>query len=118
MALLERMHHSRGLRRDGAVPVRVRVRGGFRPNVVYAIAGKPIRIVFHREETTACSASVVFPAFGTSATLPPYEDVAVELLPGGPGEYAFTCQAGILTGRLVVVGTWPGLNDSSARQGG
>jgi plastocyanin domain-containing protein len=109
MALLERIRHPRRPPHYGLDEVRVRVRGGYQPNVVYATAGKPIRIVFRREETTACSASVVFPDFGKSATLPPYEDVAVELLPSKPGEYAFTCQAGILTGQLVVLG---GANES------
>ena len=111
MVLLERIRHPK--RRPRAVPLQVgvRVRGGYQPSVIYATAGKPIRIVFHREETTACSASVVFPDFGKSATLPPYEDVAVELVPRRPGEYAFTCQAGILTGLLVVLDAASGIGD-------
>lgn len=117
MALLERMRHPRGRPSDSVAQVCVRVRGGFRPNVIYATAGRPIRIVFHREETAACSASVVFPALGKCATLPPYEDVAVDLLPDGPGEYAFTCQAGILVGHLIVLGTGPSLDESSSRRG-
>lgn len=117
MALLERIRRPRRRTSDGVAQVRVRVRGGFRPNVIYATAGTPIRIVFHREETTASTASVVFPALGKCATLPPYEDVAVELLPDGPGEYAFTCQARILVGHLIVLGTGSGPNDSSSRKG-
>ena len=49
------------------------------------------------------SSSVVFPDFGKSATLPLHENVAVDLLPERAGEYSFTCQAGILTGRLIVL---------------
>lgn len=113
MALLERIRHFRRRPSDGVAQVCVRLRGGFRPNVIYATAGRPIRIVFHREETTACSASVVFPALGTCATLPPYENVAVDLLPDRPGKYAFTCQAGILVGHLIVLGTRTSLNDTS-----
>ncbi|MEP7224527.1 MAG: hypothetical protein ABI783_06190, partial [Actinomycetota bacterium] len=45
---------------------------------------------------------VVFPAFGKSAMLPPFEDVALELMPEQAGEYEFTCQLGMLRGRLVV----------------
>lgn len=111
MALLERIRRSRRPTRYGPVQVRVRVRGGYQPSLIYATAGTPIRIVFHREETTACSASVVFPDFGKSATLPPYEDVAIELLPRRTGEYAFTCQAGILTGRLIVLDGADGIRD-------
>jgi plastocyanin domain-containing protein len=84
------------------VKTRVRVRGGYEPETVYARAGEPVAIVFRREETASCSERVVFPALGKSAMLPAYEDVTVELTPPGPGEYEFTCQLGLLRGRLVV----------------
>ncbi|MBM2823762.1 MAG: copper-translocating P-type ATPase, partial [Thermoleophilia bacterium] len=82
--------------------VRVRVKGGYEPSVVYGRVGEPLRIVFSREETASCSEHVVFPAFGKSAMLPPFEDVALELVPERAGEYEFTCQLGMLRGRLVV----------------
>ena len=84
--------------------VRVRVKGGYQPAVVHARAGEPLRIVFTREETASCSEHVVFPAFGKSAMLPAFEDVALDLLPERAGEYEFTCQMGMLRGRLVVAG--------------
>ncbi len=83
--------------------IRVRVRGGYVPDTIRAEAGVPLRIVFRREEAASCSEQVVFPAFGKSATLPPGENVAVDLLPGEPGVYEFTCAMGILRGKLVVV---------------
>ena len=82
--------------------VRVRVKGGYWPATVYGRVGDPLRIVFSREESASCSEYVVFPAFGKSAMLPPYEDVTIELTPDRPGEYEFTCQLGMLRGRLVV----------------
>ncbi|HLG08937.1 MAG TPA: cupredoxin domain-containing protein [Gaiellaceae bacterium] len=85
------------------VTVRVRVKGGYQPSVVHARVGEPLRIVFSREETASCSEHVVFPAFGMSAMLPPFEDVALDLVPERAGEYEFTCQMGMLRGRLVVV---------------
>ena len=36
--------------------------------------------------------------------LPPHQDVTVELEPQLPGEYEFTCQMGMLRGRLIVEG--------------
>jgi plastocyanin domain-containing protein len=95
----------RSLRRqaDGAVhEVKVRVRGGYYPEVIRSEAGVPLRVLFRREESAACSEQVVFPAFGKSATLPEGEQVPVELLPESPGEYEFTCALGMLRGRLVV----------------
>ena len=83
--------------------VRVRVRGGFEPDTIVARASEPLRLVFRREETASCSERVVFPELGHSATLPPFQDVSLELGPQFPGEYAFTCQLGVLRGLLVVV---------------
>jgi len=83
--------------------VRIRVKGGYEPDTVIARADQPIRLVFRREETASCSERVVFPDLGRSATLPPFQDVSVELGPQLAGEYAFTCQLGVLRGRLVVV---------------
>ena len=80
----------------------VRVRGGFRPDVVRVRAGKPIRIVFVREETASCSDKVIFADFNKSADLPTGETVAVELLPKEPGEFAFACPMGMFRGRLIV----------------
>lgn len=80
----------------------MRVRGGYEPQTIVAEAGLPLRIVFQREESAACSERVVFPAFGKSAMLPKGKKVAVDLLPTTPGEYEFTCGMGVLRGRLVV----------------
>lgn len=88
----------------GTHEVRVRVNGGYEPDTISAEAGLPLRIVFRREETAACSERVVFPDFGKSATLPRNRDVAVELLPEEAGEYEFTCGMGMLRGRLTVSG--------------
>lgn len=97
------LSHSRA-RARAAPPgsVRVVVRGRYEPEVIVAAAGEPLRITFRREDTLACSEHVVFPDFGKSAMLPLHEDVVVELVPERPGEYEFTCQLGMLRGRLVV----------------
>jgi plastocyanin domain-containing protein len=101
MLLRERLRSRRGRE----VPtVHIRVRGGYEPSVLYGRVGEPLRIVFSREETASCSEHVVFPAFGKSAMLPPFEDVVLELVPEHAGEYEFTCQLGMLRGRLVVDG--------------
>lgn len=91
----------RGIKTD---EVRVLVRGGYQPATIFARAGRPLRIVFRREENAFCSERVIFPAFGKSAMLPPHEDITVELLPERPGEYEFTCQLGMLHGTLIVSG--------------
>lgn len=78
------------------------VKGGYTPDVIVVQHGKPVRFNFRREETAACSEMVVFSNFGKSARLPTGETVPVEFLPEKPGEYEFTCQMGMLRGKLIV----------------
>ena len=80
----------------------VLVKGGYTPDVIVVERGKPVRLVFRREETAACSEMVIFDAFGKSARLPQGESIPIELMPTEPGEYPFTCQMGMLRGTLVV----------------
>jgi plastocyanin domain-containing protein len=81
---------------------RIRVNAGYQPTEVHVRAGAPTRLIFRREETAPCSERVVFPDFGISVTLPPFEDVAVDLPAVEPGEHEFMCQMKMLHGTLVV----------------
>ena len=81
---------------------RIRINGCYQPSEVHVRAGTPTRLIFRREETAPCSERVVFPDFGISVMLPPYEDVAVDLPASEPGEHEFTCQMQMLHGTLVV----------------
>jgi plastocyanin domain-containing protein len=80
----------------------VLVKGGYTPDIIIVQHGKPVRLNFRRDETAACSERVVLADFGKSASLPEGEVVPVEFLPERPGEYEFTCQMGMLRGKLVV----------------
>ena len=80
----------------------VLVKGGYTPDVIVVQHGKPVRLAFRREETAACSEMVVLGDFGKSARLPEGETVPIEFLPEKPGEHEFTCQMGMLRGKLVV----------------
>jgi len=92
----------RGRRRTLVRTTRVRVRGGYHPDTIYGHVGEPLRLTFRREETAPCSERVVFPDLGKSAMLPAYQDVTIELTPEHAGVHEFTCQMGILHGRLIV----------------
>ena len=78
------------------------VKGGYSPDTVVVAAGTPVRLTFLRSEASPCSEMVVFDDFATSAHLPEGTRVPVELHPSEPGTYEFTCQMGMLRGRLVV----------------
>lgn len=87
---------------DGYQEVMILVKGGYTPDTIILQRGKPVRLNFRREETAACSEKVILADFGKSADLPTGEVVAVEFVPGKPGEFEFTCQMGMLRGKLIV----------------
>lgn len=78
------------------------VKGGYTPDVLLVERGKPVRLNFRREESEPCSEMVVLPDFNKSALLPLGETVGIEFLPHDPGEHEFSCQMGMIRGRLVV----------------
>ena len=79
----------------------VTVKGGYSPAVVRVKAGRPVRLVFDRQETSGCSEEVVFGDFGIRRYLPAHQQTVIELTPPAPGTYEFTCGMGMLRGRLV-----------------
>jgi plastocyanin domain-containing protein len=87
---------------DGYQEQMILVKGGYTPDTVRVAAGRPVRLLFRREETAACSEQVVLADFGKSAALPTGTVVPIEFMPGDPGEHEFTCQMGMLRGRIVV----------------
>jgi plastocyanin domain-containing protein len=87
---------------DGYQEVMVLVKGGYTPDTIRVAAGRPVRLLFRREETAACSEQVMLPDFGKSAVLPTGQVVAVEFMPGQPGSHEFTCQMGMLRGEIIV----------------
>ena len=87
---------------DGYQEVMVLVKGGYTPDTIRVGAGRPVRLLFRREETAACSERVVLPDFGRSADLPTGQVVPVEFLPSAPGSHEFTCAMGMLRGRILV----------------
>lgn len=91
-----------GLTGDGYQEALILVKGGYTPDTVVVEHGRPVRLKFRREETSPCSEMVVLGDFGKSARLPAGQVVPVEFLPQQPGTYAFTCQMGMLRGRLIV----------------
>ena len=99
------MKRGKGTRAEqaaGRQEAMITVKGGYTPDTIVVEHGRPVRLNFRREETAACSEMVLFPDFGKSARLPTGETVAIEFTPQKPGEYEFTCQMGMLRGKLVV----------------
>lgn len=89
----------------GVQEVTITVRGGHDPPVVVVQKGRPVRLNFHREETSSCSEQVVLSDFGLVKDLPPHATTPVEFTPDRAGEFTFTCGMGMLRGKVVVQAT-------------
>ena len=86
----------------GVQEVHVTVKGGYSPDTIVVQAGRPVRLLFYRDETADCSERVVFEAFGVNQELPAFATTPVEFTPQQPGEFPFRCGMSMLKGLLVV----------------
>ncbi|MCL4530120.1 MAG: cupredoxin domain-containing protein [Chloroflexi bacterium] len=87
---------------SGEQEVVITVKGGYTPDVIVVQKGRPVRLTFTRQESSACSEKVLFPDFNQNALLPEGEQVTLEFTPEKAGEYGFQCQMGMLRGKLIV----------------
>ena len=74
----------------GVQAVDVVVRGGYSPSTIRVESGRPVRLLFDRQETSSCSEEIVFPDFGIRRYLPANAKTAVEITPEHAGTYEFT----------------------------
>src|SRR5665647_301377 len=88
---------------QGVQVVRIKVQGGYSPDLVEVTRGVPVRIEFDRQEAGDCSSRVVMPDFKVNQMLPAYQTTTVEFVPGEAGTFGFACGMNMLRGRLVVV---------------
>ena len=77
------------------------VDGGYSPSTIRVKAGRPIRLIFERRDTSSCSEEVVFPDFGIRKFLPTGERTTVEINPAKPGRYEFMCGMSMLRGVVI-----------------
>ena len=98
--------HTAATDQAGRIPARTTTHPRSAPvisaHTIRVAVGRPRRLLFRREETAACSEHVVLADFGKSAALPTGSAVPIEFMPGDPDQHEFTCQMGMLRGRIVV----------------
>ncbi len=80
----------------------ITVKGGYTPDTILVQAGKPVRLLFYRDETADCSERVVFERLGIDQALPAFQTTPIEFTPAEAGEYPFRCGMNMLKGLLVV----------------
>jgi len=87
----------------GPQEITIVVAGGYKPDVIVAKKGMPLKLIFDRRETNPCSDEVVFPEFGLRRPLAANAKTVIEVTPGREGEFPFSCGMNMLHGRLRVV---------------
>jgi len=93
---------ARGDQSDATIPhVTIAVDGGYAPSTVRVRAGRPVRLVFDRRDSSTCSEEVVLPDFGIRRFLPSGRQTVVEVTPAKAGTYEFMCGMSMLRGRLI-----------------
>lgn len=87
---------------QGIQEISITVDGGYLPARVQALAGRPLRLSFHRIDPSGCLAQVIFPDFHKSLDLPLNRTTTIELPAAAPGTYAFHCGMNMVRGVLVL----------------
>lgn len=77
-------------------------RGEYRPNVVHARAGVPLRLRVLSRERGACGVRLLVPDLGVDLALVPGGEAAATLPAARPGSYLFTCEERMVKGVLVL----------------
>lgn len=90
-----------GMTSEGIQEAFIVVKGGYSPDIIRVTAGKPVRLIFNRQESDPCSERVVVDAFGLSAELPQGSNVPIEFTPTETGQFEFACQMGMIRGKVV-----------------
>lgn len=81
----------------------IRVEGGvYQPAVLKVPAGKPITLRFLRLDANPCVEKVVFDSLDISQDLPLDKPQEIILPPLAAGTVEFTCQMGMVRGKLIV----------------
>ncbi|HSO29349.1 MAG TPA: cupredoxin domain-containing protein [Candidatus Sulfomarinibacteraceae bacterium] len=89
---------------DGRQVVDVVVDRGYHPGTIVARAGRPLRLVFRRDDDDVCSERVVFSAPRLDRRLAATGVTTIDLPGLPPGEVRFTCGMGRYRGRIRLIG--------------
>lgn len=82
--------------------VNIIVEGGYKPDVISILEGKPITINFFRKDPNTCLEEVMIPEFKIRKYLPLNKKIAIEITPKNKGEYPFQCGMNMFHGKIIV----------------
>ena len=82
--------------------IRVTVKGEYSPDRIVLKKGRPVRLLFFREDDSECTAQVVIPDLNVKQDLALKKDTVVAFVPEKEGEFTFACGMDMMKGKLVV----------------
>jgi Cu+-exporting ATPase len=82
--------------------IKVIVKGEYTPDRIVVKKGRPVRLLFYREEDSECTAQVVIPELKVKQNLASKQVTAVEFVPEKDGQFGFACGMDMMKGKLVV----------------
>ena len=82
--------------------IKVTVKGEYSPDRIVVKKGRPVKLLFYREDDSECTAQVVFPELNVKQELALKKDTAVTFVPEKEGEFIFACGMDMMKGKLVV----------------
>ena len=86
----------------GSLEVKV-ANGVYSPSVIEAPAGKPLKLLFRREDPSPCAQKVVFADFDLTEELPLGKTKTITIPAQAAGSYKFTCQMQMYQGTLKII---------------
>jgi hypothetical protein len=99
---------------SGTQEVAITVKGGYTPDVIVVQKGRPVRLTFTRQESSACSEKVLFPDFNQNELLSEGEQVTLEFISEKNGRVRFSMPDGNVTWQFDcgISTAWSVLNET------
>ena len=82
--------------------IKVTVKSEYSPDRIVVKKGRPVRLLFYRDDDSECTAQVVIPDLNVKQDLALKKDTAVAFVPEKEGEFTFACGMDMMKGKLVV----------------
>lgn len=82
--------------------VDILVKGGYSPDVISVVLGKPTTLRFLRKDPSSCLEEVVLPDFKIRQFLPMNKKTSITITPQQKGTFEIVCGMNMFHGKLIV----------------
>jgi plastocyanin domain-containing protein len=82
--------------------IKVTVKSEYSPDRIVVKKGRPVRLLFYRDDDSECTAQVLIPELKVKQDLAVKKETAVDFVPQKEGEFTFACGMDMMKGKLVV----------------